>query len=68
LRLTPLLDTLNTPWWRIRLCREATRAPLRSRDMGNVVIIKRRLILLSCLWLKAIDPRGLGTASPEIHK
>ncbi len=35
---------------------------------GDVVSISRRLLLYTCLWPKALNPRGLGTASPEAHK
>ena len=45
----------------VSACREFRRL----RDRGDVVAILRRLILLSSLWPKAANPRGLGTASPD---
>jgi hypothetical protein len=44
----------------------AGRQPERRSGPGAwAVSLRHRLLLLPCFWLKAINPRGPGTESPE---
>ena len=64
----PVMGRLMVPRRRIGLCWEATRAPSRPRDLGDVARRVTSPSLWSCLWPQAENPRSPGTASPAAQR
>ncbi len=62
-----LSDTLNPSWRRIGLCWEATRAPSRPGDMGDVVGTQRRLPFTMFL-AQSEKSQGSGGRAPSLKK
>ena len=57
-----IIVKLVEPLWRIRLCREATRAPQRPRGMGDVLMASP--CLLAMLLAKSGKSQGSGDRVP----